>query len=40
MNRDLDRSLVVPTVEDEDAAFLGEWLREAFAATPLPSDRR
>ncbi|MFH1465081.1 MAG: DUF1998 domain-containing protein [Pseudomonadota bacterium] len=30
MNRDLDRALVVPTVEAEfaEAAFLGEWVRE------------
>ncbi len=26
MNRDLDRTLVVPTVETPDAAFLGAWL--------------
>ena len=26
MNRDLDRTLVVPTVEEADAAFLGPWL--------------
>src|SRR5690606_32307954 len=25
-NRDLDRTLVVPTVEHRDAAFLGDWL--------------
>ena len=25
MNRDLDRTLVVPTVENKDAAFLGQW---------------
>ncbi len=26
MNRDLDRSFVVPTVHDPDAAFLGPWI--------------
>ncbi len=26
MNRDLDRTLVVPTVENEDAAFLKAWV--------------
>ena len=26
MNRDLDRALVVPTVEEGDAAFLRTWL--------------
>jgi hypothetical protein len=28
MNRDLDRALVVPTIELEDAAFLGAWAEE------------
>lgn len=27
-NRDLDRTLVVPTVENPDAAFLGKWVDE------------
>jgi hypothetical protein len=29
-NQDLDRSLVVPTVENPDAAFLAKWVREGM----------
>lgn len=27
MNRDLDRALVVPTVEHDELAFLGDWIK-------------